>query len=75
MIKFFVYRTSSSSYAGGWIESFDSMEELLNWVEATKCEVIITDNYYYQKDPNDYNISAELTTIKYALEIYDTYRE
>lgn len=74
MIKFFVYRTSCD-YADGWIESFNSIKELLDWVQATKNEVIITDNFFYEKDPDRFGVPAEWTTIKYALEIYDDYRE
>ena len=74
MIKFFVYRTSTHM-SKGWVESFNSIEELLNWIDATQQEVIITDNFLYEEDPDHFDVPAEWTKIKYAFEIYDDYRE
>lgn len=75
-MKFYVYRTSHhDNYTDGWIESFYSIEDLLSWVRATTREVIIKNNFLYKEDPDQFGVPAEWTTIKYALEIYDDYRE
>ena len=80
-MEFAVYRTSSQGI--NTIRHFNRVDELVNFMEKNQCSIIIGHNPVSKENPEEiakYNnvskdLAERLSKIKYAIEIYDDYRE
>ena len=68
-MKFTIQRTSSDKPYES-IKNFETIDQLIEFKEQVKNDLIITDNFFYKE-----NFVSEIADIPYAIEIYDTYRE
>lgn len=68
-MKFIIQRTSSDKPYES-IKNFETIDQLIEFREQVKNDLIITDNFFYKED-----FVPEIADIPYAIEIYDTYRE
>ena len=79
-MKFLISRISKHNCYG--IKDFKTIEDLIEFKETVKHEIIITNNYFYKQEEK-YNISKvkglsdtnEIYKVPYKIEIYDDYRE
>ena len=68
-MKFVIARTSSDKPYES-IKNFETIDQLIEFREQVKNDLIITDNFFYKED-----FVPEIADIPYVIEIYDDYCE
>ena len=79
-MKFVITRTSNGC---PHIETFDTLQDLINFSEIIDEELIIGSNFWYNQSISSCAkcchvseaLASEIVTIKNTIEIYDDYRE
>lgn len=80
-MTFLIKKASDDEYMG--FKVINSIDELLIFKKSVKVDIIISNAFYYNQDPNQikqfFNISLEkakmISKIKYEILIYDDYIE